>query len=34
MLVKDLDGSLVASYRTLNVLSVTAKRRGIWNPAC
>jgi hypothetical protein len=29
MQVKDLDGSLVPGYRTLNVLGVTPKRRGI-----
>lgn len=29
MAVKDLDGSLVPGYRTLNVLGVTPKRRGI-----
>ncbi len=29
MQVRDLDGSLVPGYRTLNVLGVTPKRRGI-----
>lgn len=29
MLVKDLDGRLVPGYRTLNILGVTPKRRGI-----
>jgi hypothetical protein len=29
MQVKDLDGKLVPGYRTLNVLGVTPKRRGI-----
>ncbi len=29
MQVKDLDGSLVPGYRTLNVLGVTPKRRGV-----